>query len=156
MTDTLDLADIQGNILFAYNLPFARYFFFEIRQPEKGRQFVNDVRKQVTTADLWERTDKRKGDGNYREHKKPDCTVNMAFSWWGLIALGLPTRTIRDMPPEFINGMYKRRHIIGDTGVNAPGRWDEIWKVAVSQESQHSPRQRHPDGSPVLLQAPLQ
>ena len=40
----LNLADIQGNVVRAYGrfrFPCARYFFLNIRNAEKGREFVD-------------------------------------------------------------------------------------------------------------------
>ncbi len=46
MTTSLNLNDIQGNIVRAYgrfSFPFARYFFLHISDPEAGRKFVDAV-----------------------------------------------------------------------------------------------------------------
>ena len=46
---------------------------------------------------------------------------------YGLHALGLPTRTLRLLPDEFIDGMGCRSEILGDVGGSAPDQWDRIW-----------------------------
>ncbi|UUX50121.1 hypothetical protein NUH88_00150 [Nisaea acidiphila] len=128
MTATLDLADIQGNIPRAYgrySFPFARYFFLNIADAAKGRAFVDAVRRQVTTAARWP-----------ENAQKPACTVNIAFTFMGLLKLELPTRTLQGMPDEFIEGMKARAFILGDRDVTKTAEqdadwdrhWDPIWR----------------------------
>lgn len=115
MTVRLNLSDIQGNVTRAYgrySFPFARYFFLNISDPAAGRAFVNDIRAHVTTAERWDNT------------SKPDVTLNIGFTFTGLLALGLPTRTLTSLPSEFIDGMHARSHILGDN----VDIWDPIWK----------------------------
>ena len=100
MADQLNLHDIQGNVTRAYgrfSFPFARYLFFRIRNPAAGRAFVDAVRKQVTTSARWP-----------EEADKPECTVNIAFTFMGLYWLEVPDRTLQGMPDVFISGMRSR------------------------------------------------
>ena len=56
MTDLLELADIQGNILSAYGrlgFPKARYLLVHIANAPTGRAFVEALRRRVTTALRW-------------------------------------------------------------------------------------------------------
>ena len=46
----------------------------------------------------------------------------------GLRALDLPTRTLRLLPDEFIDGMGCRADILGDVEGSAPQRWDPVWR----------------------------
>ncbi|MCA8878649.1 MAG: peroxidase [Rhodobacteraceae bacterium] len=126
MTRILNLDDIQGNITRAYgrfSFPFARYFFLNIADADAGRRFIELVRPRVTTAAYW-------GD------TKPKVTLNIGFTFFGLYALGLPTRTLKTMPEEFIDGMKARAFILGDRDptkteeeVGAWCRhWDPIWQ----------------------------
>jgi Dyp-type peroxidase family len=59
---------------------------------------------------------------------KPQITLNLGFTYSGLQALDLPTRTLRLLPDEFIDGMGCRAHILGDVGASAPDAWDAAWK----------------------------
>ena len=79
---------------------------------------MDAVRKRVTTSERW-------GEGDV---VKPKVTLNIGFSWFGLLALGLPTRTLAALPSEFIDGMKARSHILGDEGESRPDNWDPIWK----------------------------
>ncbi|MCA8883289.1 MAG: peroxidase [Rhodobacteraceae bacterium] len=127
MTRELNLDDIQGNVTRAYgrfSFPFARYFFLNIADAEAGRQFVDRVRRRVTTATRWSPDD------------KPKVTLNIGFTFFGLYALGLPTRTLQGMPEAFIDGMKARAFILGDRDNtkteeelgNWCGKWDPVWK----------------------------
>ena len=129
MTDPLNLHDIQGNVTRAYgrfSFPFARYFFFQIRDPAAGRAFVDTVRKAVTTSARWP-----------EEADKPACTVNIAFTFMGLYWLEVPDRTLQGFPDVFISGMRARAAMLGDrdptrTEADDPDwdrGWDRIWRA---------------------------
>ena len=147
----LDLADIQGGILRAYGrlgFPKARYFFFTVHDAAKGRRFVEGLRPKVTTAARWvdptrgtpllrtrhpKVTDAIRAEGiddypGQVQLVKPKVAINVAFSFLGLLALEVPTRTLRGMPDEFMDGMEKRAPMLGDTP------WldkrDAIWRRA--------------------------
>lgn len=118
MTEALELADIQGNIVRAYgkyNYPFARYFFLHIDYAAAGRRFVEEVRKRITTAERW---DKNIAVGEMGG--PPKITLNIALSYYGIRALKLPTQTWQSMPHEFINGMKARAFILGDSNIELP------------------------------------
>jgi Dyp-type peroxidase family len=128
MTRQLNLDDIQGNVPRAYgrfSFPFARYFFLHIEDAAKGREFVDEVRGKVTTAARWP------------EGEKPSVTLNIGFTFMGLLQLGLPTRTLKGLPNEFIDGMKARAHILGDSDATKIStaddqtwcnHWDKIWR----------------------------
>ncbi|NDW00875.1 peroxidase [Salipiger sp. PrR002] len=128
MAYALNLHDIQGNVTRAYgrfSFPFARYFFFQIRHPAAGRAFVDAVRREVTTSARWP-----------DEADKPNCTVNIAFTFMGLYWLEVPNRTLQGMPDVFISGMRSRASMLGDrdptiTADDDPDwdrDWDPIWQ----------------------------
>lgn len=125
-------ADIQGNILGAYGkegFPKGRAILLHVSKPEKGRQFLDHFYDRVTTAVRWEseKAYAAKADDNAPE--KPAVTLNFAFTFNGLLALGVPIRTLAAMPPEFMQGMRARAPILGDTyPAGALDEWDEVWK----------------------------
>jgi deferrochelatase/peroxidase EfeB len=136
MRGPLDLADIQGNVIRAYgraSFPVARHFFLTVTEAEAGRRFVNAVRARVTSAERWP------SEGGAT--RKPDVTLNIGFTFFGLYALGLPTRVLQGFPPEFVDGMKKRAFILGDrdttlTEAEAAGwdsEWDPIWRERDSE-----------------------
>jgi len=123
----LDLADIQGNIHRPYGrfgFPHTRHFFFNIADASAGRRFVQGVRPRITTAEPWNKAEAADGSTIV---VKPIITLNIGFTFYGLHALGLPARTLRLLPDEFIDGMASRAEILGDVGASAPDHWDRIW-----------------------------
>lgn len=137
MTVTLDLADIQGNIVAGYGkqgYPYGRLILFhidEVPDPEKraenGQRFIEALRPHVTSAMRWEGKPSKPGETLL---PKPPVTLNIAFTFPGLAALGVSTRTLRTMPDPFIDGMAKRARILGDdfAGPDWREKWDEIWQ----------------------------
>ena len=128
MAVKLDLADIQGNIL----IPYAKQGFFKGRNmlfhigddkadadanADAGRKFVTGLLPMITTALPWPSA------------QPPKVAINIALTWYGLLALGVPTRTLRGMPDEFIDGMIKRAPMLGDDfkGKKWKDSWDEVW-----------------------------
>ncbi len=130
MTHALELADIQGNILTAYGrlgFPKGRMIVLTVHEAAAGRAFVQALYPRVTSALRWPST-RRPNAGNAQQ-QRPDVAVNLAFTFYGLCALGLPTRTLRNLPDEFIDGMAARGSILGDDRpAGAIDRWDRIWR----------------------------
>ncbi|HKM63006.1 MAG TPA: hypothetical protein VJY39_11005 [Acidisphaera sp.] len=129
-TRALDLADIQGNIVRPYGrfgFPIARQLFFHVGDAAAGRRFVGRVRHAITSAQRWRGVD---DDPGTPAPPRPPVAINIGLSFLGLLALGLPTRTLSNMPDEFIDGMAKRWSILGDIDASAPDRWDPIWTSA--------------------------
>ena len=147
----LDLADIQGGILRAYGrlgFPKGRAFFLTVHDPVAGRRFVEALRPRITTAARWH--DPKRGTPLLRtphpkltdairaagipdypgvvQLEKPKVAINVAFSFLGLLALQVPTRTLRGMPDEFMDGMESRAPMLGDTPFL--DRRDAIWRQA--------------------------
>jgi Dyp-type peroxidase family len=152
----LELADLQGNILTAYGrlgFPKARYLLLNIRDAAAGRAAIEFIRPLVTTALRWPSTRSAIPTGAVAV-ERPKVTLNLAFTFRGLLALGVPTRTLRGMPDDFIDGMAARAAILGD---DAPGHdvsnWDPVWQA---RDEAHRPHvlvmlnaQMQPDGSAV-------
>lgn len=110
----VDLADIQGNILRGYNQPHFRYAYYRITDADHGRQFLKRLIPVVTTAQPW-------------THGKPASTLNVAFTFNGLLALGMPRDAMAQFPTEFRDGMRTRAELLVDRGDSAPGNWEEPW-----------------------------
>ena len=132
---SLDLTDIQRFIVRGYRLPYACYYFLRIhydavsdsdmpheqgvaKKNTKARAFVMALREKITLGmEHWQ--DKVPSDG---------ATTNVAFTYSGLAALGVPEGTLHDFPVEFKQGMKQRAPLLGDHGPNAPQNWDEVWR----------------------------
>jgi len=146
MTQQLDLPDIQGNIIRAYGrfgFPKGRFFFLRIDHAARGRDFVGTITKKVTTSVSW-------GPPPKGVIPKPKAPINIAFTYQGLKALGLPTASLMGFPQEFIMGMKKRKAILGDDGPSDPERWDKVWEkhedvhVAISINGQTPEEKEQP------------
>lgn len=126
----VEFADIQGGILTAYGrlgFPFGRFACISVTDPKAGRKFVEALRNRITTAVRWPSRKQDIAEGRLMI-ERPDVTWNLAFTFRGLMALGVPIRTLRGLPDEFIDGMANRCRILGDdTKENPISAWDEIW-----------------------------
>jgi deferrochelatase/peroxidase EfeB len=133
MAVALDLADIQGNILSAYGklgFPKGRFITLHVSDAAAGRQFVTDLLPGITTALRWPSHRKPVPPGHV-DVPRPEVAVNIAFSFYGLCALEVPTRTLGRMPDEFIDGMMKRAPMLGDNFFpDWKTKWDPVWKAA--------------------------
>jgi Dyp-type peroxidase family len=138
MAVVLDLADIQGNILAGYGklgYPTGRNILFHIDgensedKARNGRLFVTEILPLITTALRWSKPGVKATPGEVLV-PQPEVAVNIAFTFSGLVALGISTRTLRGMPDEFIDGMAKRASMLGDdfTGKDFFQQWDEVWQ----------------------------
>lgn len=119
MSSTLDLFDIQGNIVNAYGrygFPKARYILYRVKNGEAGREFVTELIPKITT-----------GAPSATAGVNPPVTMNIAFTYEGLKHLGVPEASLHSFPDDFAMGMKARRDILNDTGVSAPGKWDPVW-----------------------------
>jgi Dyp-type peroxidase family len=108
---TLEREDIQGNVLRGYGFPFARYLFARVDDPVAARAWLAAQADPVTTEVDW--TD------------KPVVAGNLALSFAGLCALGLPTWLLDSFPEDFREGMAARAGRLGDAGDAAPERWED-------------------------------
>ncbi|MGI8595035.1 MAG: Dyp-type peroxidase [Solirubrobacteraceae bacterium] len=106
----LDLANIQGFVVRGYRLPAAGYLLLHVEDAARARALLGDVLDEVLTAAKWS--------------EKPHSGLNLAISYEGLRALGLPSASLAGFPEEFREGMAARAALLGDTGESAPDRWE--------------------------------
>src|SRR5262249_48001482 len=116
-----ELNDLQGNTVFGYRFPLARFLFIRVDRAESGRQFLRSILDDVTTSACWEGSPGRSG--------KPVSTLNVAITYPGLAALEVPARSLASFPDEYQQGMKARAPLNHDTGCSDPGRWDEVWRT---------------------------
>lgn len=107
----LDRLNIQGFVVRGYRLPVAGYLFLRVDDRAAASRWVADTADQVITADPW--------------GVKPAAGINVAFTYAGLEALGVPSYSLAGFPAEFREGMASRAEVLGDTGPSAPGNWEE-------------------------------
>lgn len=139
---SLRLADIQGNILNAYGrlgFPKGRAILLHVHKPEVGRAFLKDFYDHVTTALRWPSNNPNAAAPSPNAPQRPDVTLNFAFTFAGLRALGVPMRTLGMMPHEFAQGMRARAAILGDNyPEGALERWDAVWRDEANPVSAHN------------------
>jgi len=111
---TIELDDVQGNILLGYRLPLARYTFLRIGDADSGRRFIDLALSDVTTSELW-------------SEAKARSTFNIGFTFPGLAALNVPGKSLGSFPSEFCEGMLSRADLLSDVGPSAPSHWDPMW-----------------------------
>jgi Dyp-type peroxidase family len=118
--------DIQGNILAGFNKDFASFLFFVLPPAQAdARGWLAELVDEVATGDevgafndLFKRVRARR----QREVVKAAWT-NIAFTFSGLQALGVPQADLDQLPAEFQQGMRARAAELGDTDANDPEGW---------------------------------
>ena len=96
----LDLANIQGFVVRGYRLPAASYLFLRVEDRVKASRWVSYAADEVINAAPWS--------------KKPEAGINVAFTYAGLEALGVPPYSLAGFPLEFREGMAARADVLGD------------------------------------------
>ncbi|MEA2274746.1 MAG: hypothetical protein QOI98_3454, partial [Solirubrobacteraceae bacterium] len=107
----VELEDLQGNVLCGYGHPCVRYVFLRFEDAPAARRLVGALARRVRSAAPW-------------GPARPPSTLNVAFTWAGLGALGLPADVLASFPKEFRDGMGARAGVIGDSGASALEWWD--------------------------------
>jgi Dyp-type peroxidase family len=108
---SIDLADIQGNVLRGYSYPTAAYIFLRIDDVARGKALLARMLDRITTGEPWD------GDG-------PATAIQLAFTYAGLERLGVPAELLATFPDEFKQGMAARADRLGDRGRSAPEQWE--------------------------------
>ena len=115
---TLDVADIQGNLLRGYRVHYARHFALGIGDPAGAARLIGllvsgneQAAPQVTTAAEW------------HVGQRPTYFLNLGITWPGLQRLGLPMPMLQLFPAAFQQGPAARAKLLGDKGEAAPETW---------------------------------
>jgi deferrochelatase/peroxidase EfeB len=86
----------------------ATFFLLHIEKPAAARRSLATL--PVTPGTLWT--------------SKPPFCINVALTFDGLTALGLPPASLGSFPGDFVAGAYNRCAEVGDTGSCSPATWD--------------------------------
>ncbi|MBF2073152.1 MAG: peroxidase [Synechococcales cyanobacterium C42_A2020_086] len=108
--DSLDLQDIQGIIARGYgNLNAAAYLLLHIQDATLTKPWLAKLADQVQTS----------------QDRPGNRCLNLAITYQGLAALGLPESSLSTFPTEFQEGMTEpnRSRVLGDHGSNNPQFW---------------------------------
>src|SRR4051794_6867699 len=89
---------------------YGRHIFVKLNDGAKARAWLRE---------LYERVNSRE-----QEHAAGRFTVNIAFTYQGLNALGLSQRSLDSFPEAFRIGMRGRAPEVGDVGPHAPEHWE--------------------------------
>lgn len=114
MSVHVETSEIQGNVLYAYGLTFPRalHTLLAIRDARQAQVALADWMRHVTFG-------RRPGPLNRAPH------VNLAFTYDGLAALGVPERLLLEFPDDFREGAPARSHAFaGDRALNAADHWE--------------------------------
>ncbi|HEX3935051.1 MAG TPA: hypothetical protein VHW43_10265, partial [Puia sp.] len=105
----LQLNDIQGIIIRGYSkLPAAQFILLSFGDGALGRQWLSQILDGITPGD-----------------QRPEgSAMQIAFTFSGLKALGLPSDVLDSFPLEFEDGMTTphKQAFLGDFGASAPDR----------------------------------
>jgi Dyp-type peroxidase family len=108
------LSDIQANLIKGIRWEHARYHFLTIEEPEI---FRNAFATALGTFPL-------ASAEAVRHKQRPECVMNVAFTHYGLKALGVHPDFLDSFPKTFREGMAARASQLGDTEESAPENWD--------------------------------
>ncbi len=121
MSTALELSEIQGLVLSGYGeRPVATYVLFEITHPERARRWAGALAEELQFGEF-------RGSARGRPpFLKPLC-ANVAFTFDGFVALGVPPAALAGFSLPFREGMAEpsRSRRLGDDGESAPERW--LW-----------------------------
>jgi deferrochelatase/peroxidase EfeB len=118
-TTTPNLAEIQGNILQPYGnrYRFVRHLVLRVVDPaaaRRGLAVLADGDRRTPDVTTAQRPPREAGYG---------WCLNIAFTYAGLEAIGVPAASLASFPPEFVQGMVARAGRLGDVGTSSPTEW---------------------------------
>lgn len=126
---TIEQQGIQGNILCGYGNAFGYglFAFFQIGDADAGRALLRELRSDgdgITNAVPWAREKTPWYRVKAGQAYKPAETRNVAFTYEGLLAIGVPRDVLEPFPDDFKDGMAAKAGYLGDTGPSAPTAWE--------------------------------
>jgi deferrochelatase/peroxidase EfeB len=124
---SVDLDDVQGNVLRGYGLKFtsARHYFLGVENAAAARAFLGELADGARGDDLMV-TRATQWPGN----RKPGTCLNVGVTWPGLKALGVADGVLKAFPAAFRAGPAERAKRrpddgvgLGDVGDSDPEHW---------------------------------
>ncbi|HEX4794547.1 MAG TPA: Dyp-type peroxidase [Humisphaera sp.] len=115
--DKVDVNEIQGIILRGYGkFDISCFVLLHVTNAPAARTWLGRIAPTVNTAN-------RQGD--YDTNPKPHPVLNIAFTYAGLLALGLQQANTRSFVNEFREGMVTahRQRLLGDVDQSDPTLW---------------------------------
>src|SRR5438067_3566500 len=109
----LELDDIQSGALHERPSPYVgRYLLLRIDDRAGGRELVRRLHAFVDS-------------GRPSADPADDAWITVAFTYYGLEALGVPQDSLDSFSPEFRQGMAARAAALGDVGESSPEHWEK-------------------------------
>ena len=109
----LELDDIQAAVLYPRPSPYVGTLMFaRVDDRRDGRELLRRLLPTLVAAEPRSQDPKR------------DAWAAVALTFRGLKALGVPADNLATFPETFRQGMAARADLLGDTGANAPDRWE--------------------------------
>ena len=108
----LEVSDIQATVLRPRPSPYkGEYVILRVDDAAQGREMLRRLIPHVAPADDW---------------WVPTLPgwLGIAFTYYGLKALGVRQASLDSFPQEFREGMASRASILNDVGRNAPANWE--------------------------------
>ena len=107
----LELQEIQATVLRPRPAPyFGTHVLLRIDDARAGRELLKLLTPHVDSCAQW--------------WTKSNPWLDVAISYKGLEALGVPEASLQSFPETFRVGMAARARHLGDDGVNDPKNWD--------------------------------
>src|SRR6188508_1367815 len=104
---TVELDDIQATVLRYRPEPYyGTHVMLEVTDARAGREFLRRLTPHVASAAEW--------------WQAGESWIAVAITYSGLVALGVPERSLQGFPEAFRVGMAARAHELLDVGDNDP------------------------------------
>lgn len=113
--ETLELEDIQGYIIRGYShMMYSRYVLLEVTNAVQAKSWLSKYSDSFTNA-----------THSPSKASLPDTCLNIAFTYHGLLSLGMSPENAGNFTREFREGMTTphRQRILGDFESSAPDKW---------------------------------
>ncbi len=109
----IEVEDIQRGVLQQRPSPYVgTYLLLRIDNRDAGRELVRRLHGVAASAEPTADLDDTTG-------------VTVAFTFQGLVALGVPQESLDSFAPEFREGMAARAADLGDAGESSPANWEK-------------------------------
>ena len=133
-TKTLNLSNIQGNIIGGFNKDFQDFLFLQFAGAGHARAWIREILNPKFRPGLANSTSQHvlKFNAQFKalraEGIEPETVItsewtHLAISFLGFKALGISARSLARFPRAFRAGMANRKKILGDLGANDPKNW---------------------------------
>jgi Dyp-type peroxidase family len=108
----LEIDDIQSGALHPRPVPYVgRFLLLRVDDRHAGRTLLRRMLPAV-------------GGGLPSAEANQDAWMAVAFTYQGLLALGVPQESLDSFPRPFREGMAARAELIGDVGDSDPSHWE--------------------------------